>query len=303
MPCSQLPDDLIEEIGGYLLHVPDNEFRWNESSFPSPFSENTESYSSILLVSKSWYYALIPSLYRVVILRSKAQARALERTLRGDITLGPKIKRMRVEGGLGPSMEHIIHLAPDIEELWLHLRVWRDDDASGLLLALPKMKNVKRLILHDPDQPPKENASSRKIVDAICSVIVTWKQLVRANFRLTAKQHLDDLPISSNPVRGTPENLQARPLIPHKTSDNFHTFLTQSLSRPRAFHLLRLRDRDYTDLSGTHPYGFLGRTIEMNDLALLAMCGKWSLTVLTGWRIISLPKIKSGINEGEPQSV
>lgn len=71
-------------------------------------------------------------LYHVVILRSKAQAQALERSLRPNPQLGPFVKMMRIEGGYGSYMNGIITRAPCVKCLGLTIGIWSGDTVARL---------------------------------------------------------------------------------------------------------------------------------------------------------------------------
>ncbi|KAF7319604.1 F-box domain-containing protein [Mycena chlorophos] len=101
MPVS-LPDELISEILSPALKVPEKLF--SNLSPISPFAKYSVSTSSILLVCKAWLRVATPLLYDVVILRSKAQAKAL-----GDaLKLNPK----DVSDAIWLRIVRFAHLAP-----------------------------------------------------------------------------------------------------------------------------------------------------------------------------------------------
>ncbi|KAG6827838.1 hypothetical protein H0H92_010298 [Tricholoma furcatifolium] len=179
MSSGSLPDEIIREILAPVLKVPDEVFRNN--AHVSPFSNYSESTSTILVVCKSWLRVSTPLLYNVVVLRSKAQAQALERTLRGNPFLGTFIKKLRVEGGYGSSMYHIIQASPNISELWLSMRLWSSDNVSGLCRGLPLI-NPTRLILHDNEfRPSDSNSCTRKLWDVLCPSIQSWDKLTNVD--------------------------------------------------------------------------------------------------------------------------
>ncbi|KAJ7294071.1 hypothetical protein C8J57DRAFT_990355, partial [Mycena rebaudengoi] len=92
-------DHPLSEILSPALKVRDEDF--SNTSDSSPFATYTESSSSMLLVYKDWLRVATPLLYHVVVLRSKAQAKALGESLRKNKDLGRFIKKLRVEGGYG----------------------------------------------------------------------------------------------------------------------------------------------------------------------------------------------------------
>jgi hypothetical protein len=102
MSDHSLPDEIISEILSPALKVSDEVF--SDTSEVSPFAKYAESTSAYLLVCKSWLRVSTPLLYNIVILRSKAQAKALSLALAGNKELGQFIKKLRVEGGYGTPM-------------------------------------------------------------------------------------------------------------------------------------------------------------------------------------------------------
>ncbi|KAJ7651135.1 hypothetical protein FB45DRAFT_732177, partial [Roridomyces roridus] len=114
-----LPDEIVSEILSPALKVPDDLFF--DTSETSPFANFTPSTSAYLLVCKDWLRVATPLLYSVVVLRSKAQAMALASVLKANPEFGRFIKKLRVEGGYGPSMHAILKSAPNITDLFLSL--------------------------------------------------------------------------------------------------------------------------------------------------------------------------------------
>ncbi|KAJ7859823.1 hypothetical protein B0H14DRAFT_3446455 [Mycena olivaceomarginata] len=98
--------------------------------FCLPFS--SVSVSPVLLVCKAWLRVATPLLYNVVFIRSKAQAEALAVALRGLLDPGRFIKKLRVEGGFGAHMGHILRSAPNITDLFISTAIHSPDTTSGL---------------------------------------------------------------------------------------------------------------------------------------------------------------------------
>lgn len=171
-----LPDELIKEILSPALKVSDESF--SNTSHTSPFSTYSKSTSAFLLVSKSWLRVATPLLYHVVVLRSKAQAQALEIALRGNRELGRFIKKLRLEGGYGTAMYQIITSAPNISDLFLSLVIWSADSVSGLCRGLPKMNPMRVILCDDPHDERFANALVRQLVKALCQSIKSWTKLV-----------------------------------------------------------------------------------------------------------------------------
>ncbi|KAF7335267.1 F-box domain-containing protein [Mycena sanguinolenta] len=177
MSDNSLPDEIISEILSPALKVPDELF--SDNSDVSPFATNSESTSAYLLVCKSWLRVATPLLYNVVILRSKAQAKALSLALSQNPDLGRFIKKLRVEGGYGPPMRIILQCAPNITDLFLSFVIYSSDSTSGLCKGLPLI-NPTRLILRDLFHRPLENKMISQLTEALIQSLPKWDRLVRS---------------------------------------------------------------------------------------------------------------------------
>ncbi|KAJ7668962.1 hypothetical protein B0H17DRAFT_848571, partial [Mycena rosella] len=114
-----LPDEISSEILSPALKVFDDMF--SDMSDVSPFAHYSPSTSAYLLVCKDWLRVATPLLYHVVVLRSKAQANALELVLPNKPAFGRFTKKLRVEGGYGMAMYTILGSAPNITDLFVSL--------------------------------------------------------------------------------------------------------------------------------------------------------------------------------------
>ncbi|KAF7357666.1 F-box domain-containing protein [Mycena sanguinolenta] len=181
-----LPDEIISEILSPALKVSDEAF--SDTSLESPFAGRyCESSSAFLLVCKAWLRVATPLLYHVVVLRSKAQATALELALRQNPELGRFILKLRVEGGYGASMLKIIKAAPNVKEMFVSINIWSADNVSGLVRGLPTM-DLTRVIMYDTPHHNVRNKNSQAVLDALKQCIEQeWKKLV-----------VCELPYSSN---------------------------------------------------------------------------------------------------------
>lgn len=177
MDTHALPDELIKEIISPALKVSDEVF--SSTSGTSPFAGYSPSTSALLVVCKDWLRVATPLLYHVVVLRSKAQAQALEGVLRENKLLGTFIKKLRLEGGFGSAMYPIIMAAPNLTDLFLSFDIWSADSVSGLCRGLPKM-NPTRVILDDKEIYPEKasNGPLRQLIKALCECLKIWTKLV-----------------------------------------------------------------------------------------------------------------------------
>jgi hypothetical protein len=103
-----------------------------------------------------------PLLYYVVVLKSKAQACALERIFRKRKEHGTHIKKLRVEGEYGAVMHTIIVSAPNTTHLCLSLGIRSSDNISGLCSA-PSFKNPSCLVIPTPPDT-LANATLKRLV-------------------------------------------------------------------------------------------------------------------------------------------
>ncbi|KAJ7213525.1 hypothetical protein GGX14DRAFT_445356 [Mycena pura] len=174
MPDTSLPDEIISEILSPALKVADDVFA--DTSEVSPFADYSESTSAYLLVCKSWLRVATPLLYNVVVLRSKAQAKALERALAGNKRLGQFIKKLRIEGGYGQPMHTILKFASNVSDLYLTLQIFSPDSTEGLCKGL-HLINPTCLILHDVRKKWLRNVMVTRLVGAIAAAIPKWDRL------------------------------------------------------------------------------------------------------------------------------
>ncbi|KAJ7159559.1 hypothetical protein C8R46DRAFT_906269 [Mycena filopes] len=182
MAANQVPDELISEILSPLLKHSDEVF-----SEPSEKALLQPGYSSstYLMVCKSWLRVSTPLLYNVVILRTTAQAAALEKVLQAHPEIGVCIKKLRVEGGFGNAMHTILARSPNITDLFLSAFIYGTDSVKGLCSGLPLI-DPQRVILFDvadlKKEKPKKNKQVTQLLDALCVAVTKWKNLVRQHF-------------------------------------------------------------------------------------------------------------------------
>ncbi|KAJ7447880.1 hypothetical protein B0H11DRAFT_1878501 [Mycena galericulata] len=170
-----LPDEIISEILSPALKVSDELF--SDTSHVSPFANYTPSTSAYLVVCKDWLRVATPLLYNVIVLRSNAQATALEAVLRHNPEFGRFIKKLRVEGAYGKAMHTILKSAPNITDLFLSLSVWSSDNTQGLCKGLP-LVNPTRVIVVDPySRKTLKNKQLDALTKALFSCIRTWDSL------------------------------------------------------------------------------------------------------------------------------
>ncbi|KAJ6469141.1 hypothetical protein C8R47DRAFT_1150524 [Mycena vitilis] len=170
--ANQVPYEIISEIISPLLKHSDEAFSdRSEKAFLEPPSYSSSTY---LLVCKAWLRVATPLLYNVVILRTTAQAEALQGALKSSPEMGLLVKKLRVEGGFGTAMQAILKSAPNITDLFLTLSIWGSDNVRGLCGGL-QFINPRRVILVDPT--PKKNKQVQQLSDTLVKNISKWDKL------------------------------------------------------------------------------------------------------------------------------
>ncbi|KAJ7221959.1 hypothetical protein B0H12DRAFT_300890 [Mycena haematopus] len=128
--AESLPDEMVSEILSWAFTVPDEIF--SENGPNSPFATFKEPSSAFLLVCKAWFRVGFPLLFKDIVLRSTAQAKALSQVLVNTTALGQLVTKLRVEGGFGASMRTILKCSPNITHLFLSLDITAADITTGL---------------------------------------------------------------------------------------------------------------------------------------------------------------------------
>ncbi|KAJ7753921.1 hypothetical protein DFH07DRAFT_744162 [Mycena maculata] len=175
--ASRIPDEIVSEILTPLLTHPDKVFCGRlERPLLARYSSST-----YLLVCKAWLRVSTPLLYNVVILRTTAQAGALQTVLTSNKEFGLFIKKLRVEGGFGNAAQGVLKHAPNITDLFLTLRIGGSDSVRGLCSGLALI-NPRCVIVVDADGwhvKPKENKQVTQLFDSLLDLIPKWDNLVR----------------------------------------------------------------------------------------------------------------------------
>ncbi|KAJ7483901.1 hypothetical protein B0H11DRAFT_2279620 [Mycena galericulata] len=171
-----LPDEIISEILSPALKVSEEMF--SDIREKSPFASSSASSSAALLVCKAWLRVATPLLYHVVVLRSKAQAYALQAALRLNPDLGRFIKRLRLEGGFGAPVHQILQKTPNITDIYISLLLYASDSSDGLIRGLPCI-NPTRIIIFDNilKHGPLKNKQVTGLISAIEKCAEKWSNL------------------------------------------------------------------------------------------------------------------------------
>jgi hypothetical protein len=172
--ANKLPNELIREILLPGFQIPDEMFCTvgEVSPFFRPSQEPT---SGVLHVRKQWNTVTTPLLYHIVILRSKAQANALENILEAHPEFGALVKKLR-EGSFSYAMETIIKASPNITDLCLSSNMRFSDNVVGLLNSVAMLRPTRLVIL---DSLYARNATVKRLVAAFASSSRFWSTIVR----------------------------------------------------------------------------------------------------------------------------
>ncbi|KAJ7768911.1 hypothetical protein B0H16DRAFT_1781063 [Mycena metata] len=178
-----LPDEIISEVLSPALKVSEEKFLDNKSEV-SPFASPSVSSSAALVVCKAWLCVATPFLYHVVVIRSTAQPRALQRTLDSNPDLGKFIKMLRVEGGFGPEMGDVLEHTLNVTDIFLSLQIHGTDPTTGLVLGLPHISPT-RLIIFDYASRRSGKLKTKHVRDVIQAVkdcVPSWMNITAVNF-------------------------------------------------------------------------------------------------------------------------
>ncbi|KAJ7437234.1 hypothetical protein B0H11DRAFT_2108241 [Mycena galericulata] len=206
--AENLPDELLSEILSPTLKVSDEVF--SDTSLISPFAPNymsgaAASSSAVLLVCKAWLRVSTPLLYNTVVIRSKAQAGALVAALRGKHDPGRFIKKLRLEGGFGAHMGHILKSAPNVTDIFLSAAIHSPDTTSGLVLSL-SLINPTRLILFEDEHNLLKNKSIVQLFQALVKAMnknwtnLTTVVLAHEHFVGEARENFQNTILSSKTI-------------------------------------------------------------------------------------------------------
>ncbi|KAF7296563.1 F-box domain-containing protein [Mycena chlorophos] len=185
-----LPDEILSQILSPALTVPDRKFTSTESL--SPFATYSEPSSAYLLVCKAWLRVATPLLYHVVVIRSKAQAATLARTLlQKDLNLGRFVKKLRIEGAYDAPLLTVFKNTPNVTDLYISLAsIYASDDIEGLCQGIALISPT-RLILQSPGG--RENKSKTALIKAIAMAIPLWTHLTAFDIASFSADSIDTI--------------------------------------------------------------------------------------------------------------
>ncbi|EJD39095.1 hypothetical protein AURDEDRAFT_187546 [Auricularia subglabra TFB-10046 SS5] len=170
----KLADELLKMIITPPLLVPDELFA--DGGDLSPFSKATFSASEVLLVCKRFMRIATPVLYETVIIRSKAQALALQAALTRNPEFGQFVRKLRLEGAYGRELAKVIPTMPYVTDFCFTLGVFVDESLAGLTAAFNTFEPT-RVILTLLDARRGSNSLHRSLVVKLCAAIHKWTKL------------------------------------------------------------------------------------------------------------------------------
>ncbi|KAH6880971.1 hypothetical protein BKA70DRAFT_171408 [Coprinopsis sp. MPI-PUGE-AT-0042] len=230
-----LPDEIIKEILSPVLHVPDEAFA--STSSRSPFSHYEPTTSTVLLVCKAWLRVATPLLYNTVVLRSKAQAHALARSLKENTQLGRFVLKFRLEGGFGNAIYDILKRTPAITDICITGALWSYESIGGYVKGL-KLVNPRRLVYFGDLTDYSPNKNQVDLGKALAeSIRDKWTLLVVFE---------TDSSLRHSPIV---KALQTRALMgftlnSEKLSDS-HVFIMMELAKLPSLGIIRVIGEDY----------------------------------------------------------
>ncbi|KAH7102768.1 hypothetical protein BKA62DRAFT_698763 [Auriculariales sp. MPI-PUGE-AT-0066] len=165
---NKLADELLKEILAPPLLVADQMFADQGST--SPFSRVTHSASDVLLVCKRWMRVATPALYHTVVIRTEAQAYALNIALTRNSSFGRFVRRIRLEGAYGQYLTPpIVNTMPHVQHLCFTLGVYADDKLG--LAAAFKVWPLQHITLTLCQPRRARNLTHKKLVQQLCTAI------------------------------------------------------------------------------------------------------------------------------------
>lgn len=175
-----LADEMLQSILAPPLRVPDAMFQ--DVGLVSPFSKVEQSASDVLLVCKRWMRVATPTLYHTVVIRSNAQAAALNAALTRNPDFGRHVRRFRLERPYPEYLNKTVtNTMPNIVDLCLPIGVLAADRPSDVYELL-SISQPQHLLLVNY-RPNHSNATFNKLVSKICAAIQSWTGLVSTCMR------------------------------------------------------------------------------------------------------------------------
>ena len=165
-----LPNELLHLVLAQLLFVDYDMFSHRS---PVHFLARRAEATSLSLVCHRWRRVAVPVIYEAVILTSESEAKTLVPMLRH---VGPYIKKLRIEGGYGHSIQIILSKIPGLVFICVSLDISSEQEADGLCSGL-KFINPKHVVLRDSEVLCNQGISN--VIDVLIECMTSvWSNLV-----------------------------------------------------------------------------------------------------------------------------
>ncbi|GJE97708.1 hypothetical protein PsYK624_139290 [Phanerochaete sordida] len=140
-----LPEELLREILSHNLTTALDaffhfHFRWEGPARVLYVPPSRSSH--LLLVSKRWLRVGTPLLYASLRLASPEHAGVVATLFRREPGVGRAVRWLRLEGGFGRDLGHVVKLAPGIHSVYVGLEMRSRDSVAGLKHAFAALSPV-----------------------------------------------------------------------------------------------------------------------------------------------------------------
>ena len=168
----KIANELLQMILEPLLHVPDEIFcSCSKTAFGCNVKFPT---SSLLLVCKKWLKVATPLLYKVVVLRSTAQAQALAEVFSQYPVLPLYVRKIRLEGAYS-CLWDVIRPCSNLHTICFTLDIYAVTLVTGLCRSLNSINPTRVILL---DRCDTKNVKIEQVFCKLIDCIPRWTNLV-----------------------------------------------------------------------------------------------------------------------------
>ncbi|KAH7099976.1 hypothetical protein BKA62DRAFT_707885 [Auriculariales sp. MPI-PUGE-AT-0066] len=173
----RLADETLISILHPLLEIDDDDLISIETDpREGTFARRQYSTSDVLLVCKRWMRLCTPALFHSIVIRSSAQAQALDKATKKNPKFALYTKNLRLEGTYGVAAKNFVLRMPHIHTLGLKLTISATDNAKPMYSVLSTL-NPRRLVVYNVFSEAK-NAHSKYSLETLKSCIKSkWNNL------------------------------------------------------------------------------------------------------------------------------
>lgn len=173
-----LPEEILREILVYNIHIPHAYFLRCWTGYESCGRRIACRSADALLVSKRWLRVGTPLLYACLVLSSPEHTRAVAALLREHPHVGASVRCLKLRGGLGKELGELARHLPNLQKLFIDLRIKAAHSVTGLKKALPLLAPIHLYL--DRPRSSRDNKRVEEVRVALSGVINKWTSLVRA---------------------------------------------------------------------------------------------------------------------------